>query len=133
VIAELYPADGPAVSLACVHLGLRRPERLAHVAAIQEALRARPGRPPLVIAGDLNAAPPSPEWTAWSPVRDPWPSAGATFPAGAPSSRIDVVLLGPQLEAVEYGEPGVDDADVRRASDHRPVLAVVRRRGGTGR
>jgi endonuclease/exonuclease/phosphatase family metal-dependent hydrolase len=38
-----------------------------------------------------------------------------------------VVLVDPRLEVLSYGWPsGVSEDDVRRASDHRPVLAEIR-------
>ena len=64
---------------------------------------------------------------------DAWPAAGAddgnTYPADAPRKRIDWLLL---RDLTGDGGFDVRDArviDERAASDHRPVRAVLRRRG----
>jgi endonuclease/exonuclease/phosphatase family metal-dependent hydrolase len=83
---------------------------------------------PVVLAGDLNATPDS------EPVallRKQWAFATAakdllTFPAARPTKQIDYVLYRPakRFEAVE-----AKVIDEPAASDHRPVLAVLRRAG----
>ncbi|MGH8970457.1 MAG: endonuclease/exonuclease/phosphatase family protein, partial [Actinomycetes bacterium] len=76
--------------------------------------------------GDLNEAPGQRAWTALHDggLRDPDPASGPTFPATAPRKRIDAVLVSDEVEVVDYRV--VDEPGVARASDHRPVLAVLR-------
>ena len=119
------PGTAPVV-VGSIHLGLSAEERAAHVSRIITCLQDA-GLPALV-AGDLNERPDGPSWQSLSAaVADPAPDAPATFPAKRPRSRIDAVLVSPRLELLEYGSPpDVDRDDVRRASDHLPVLARVR-------
>lgn len=119
------PATAPVV-VGSIHLGLSVEERATHVSRITACLHDA-GLPALV-AGDLNERPGGPSWQSLSAVvADPAPDAAATFPAKRPRSRIDAVLVSPRLEVLEYGfPPDVDRDDVRRASDHVPVLARVR-------
>lgn len=111
------------VRVASVHLGLDEAERARHVAAIG----ARRDGPPLVVAGDLNEPPGGPSWAALGHLADTDPDGGPTFPAAHPRVRIDAVLADARLTVVSAGWPdGVDEADVLAASDHRPVVAVLR-------
>ena len=59
------------------------------------------------------------------PVRIPWPEAGPTYPV-LPTVRIDAVLVTPGLRPCGWS-PAPGAADVLRASDHLPVLAVLER------
>jgi endonuclease/exonuclease/phosphatase family metal-dependent hydrolase len=92
---------------------------LAHVA------RAVPPDAPLLLGGDLNARPDTPEIAALSLVfRDAWTecgdgSPGYSFPAHAPDRRIDYLLL----RGLACGEARVVET---QASDHRPVVSTVR-------
>ena len=128
---------GRAVGVLGAHFGLRAEERRRHaaeVAAIADRLRAagrsrrRAGR------RDLNSKPHAGEWAAVVRVGCATPclrrdAAWSTFPARRPTARIDVVLA-------ETGRRGgrlrrlPEHADVAGASDHRPVLAVLRRSRG---
>jgi endonuclease/exonuclease/phosphatase family metal-dependent hydrolase len=92
------------------------------------ALVSAPVPPHLVVAGDLNEPENSPAWQVFARVvGDPRPGAAPTFPAQAPHGRIDAILVSRGLEALTYDDGGADLADVRRASDHLPVIAVLRR------
>jgi endonuclease/exonuclease/phosphatase family metal-dependent hydrolase len=81
--------------------------------------------PHAVLAGDFNEVPGKPAWRAFQAggLRDLGPESGVTFPARGPRKRIDGILGSPGIAAVEYRV--VDDPLVERASDHRPVLAVL--------
>lgn len=125
-----------ALSVASVHLPLHGGDRLEHARRVGEALRSGPParvaelvtRGEVVVAGDLNEPPGSPAWTLLTRiVVDHGGRAGATFPAAGPDRRIDAVLVGRAFEVLDYGDGGVDSELVARASDHRPVLAVLRR------
>jgi len=83
---------------------------------------------PLVLFGDLNAPPDAPELAPlFSRLRDAWhgrSDAGFTYPALAPTKRIDYVLTSAGIRVIAAS---VLDT---RASDHRPVIAdLVLRRG----
>jgi endonuclease/exonuclease/phosphatase family metal-dependent hydrolase len=117
----------PPVQVGSIHLGLDDQERVAHAERIRDDLQA--AGLPLVIGGDLNERPGGPSWRVLGDVvRDPGAgTADLTFSAERPRYRIDVVLVDPRLEVLSYGWPsGVSEDDVRRASDHRPVLAEIR-------
>lgn len=122
VVAEVGLPGTSRVAVAGVHLGLDAEERLRHCALVRAAV---PAGLPLVVCGDLNERPDGASWQAFGDVRDPEPAAPPTFPAAAPRSRIDAVLVGPGVEVLSYGDGGADGGDVRVASDHVPVVAVL--------
>jgi endonuclease/exonuclease/phosphatase family metal-dependent hydrolase len=131
VVADLtaVPASGGAgtvgtpLTVACLHLPLEPALRLAHARAAVDLLLARPG--PHVVAGDLNETPGQPVWQLLTAAvgPDPAPASGPTFPAGREDKRLDVVLTGAGLRVKAYGDGGADPGDVRRGTDHRPVVA----------
>jgi endonuclease/exonuclease/phosphatase family metal-dependent hydrolase len=124
VVAEVGLPGTARVVVAGVHLGLDAAERLRHCGMVLgQAVR---GGRSVVVCGDFNERPDGAAWQAWGDVRDPAPGAPPTFPASSPRSRIDGVLVGPGVEVLEYGDGGADAGDVRAASDHVPVLAVLR-------
>ena len=130
VVAELVlpgaSAGATPLTVASVHLGLDPAERAAHVALIAEKLAGAGDR--LVVAGDLNERPDGPSWAALAGygLADPRPGAPPTFPARAPRSRIDAVLARPGVEVLDDEVWRPDPRDVVLASDHRPVLALLR-------
>ena len=77
-------------------------------------------------AGDLNERPPGPTWDAFGNggFADLDPDCASTFPAVRPTKRIDGILATDGVEVVEHRV--LDGAAVTRASDHRPLLAVIR-------
>ncbi|MCE7083301.1 endonuclease/exonuclease/phosphatase family protein [Streptomyces sp. ST2-7A] len=135
--ARLRVDTAPLTVISC-HLGLDGRERRAHFRPLLVA--AAPG--PVVIAGDLNERPSGPVFRRFAEVfRDagaespagPGPAGGATFPARAPDRRIDAVLCDPTVGIEGCGTPdptrdgrAPDPEDLRRASDHLPVLALLR-------
>ncbi len=117
------------------HLGtdpVERPEHARRLAAAVAGLRS-----PVVLGADLNEPPGGPAWAALNGpagLVDPVGVIGAgatgeatgnsatpTFSVDRPRHRIDVVLAAAGCRPVAYRV--VDDAAVRRASDHFPVLA----------
>jgi endonuclease/exonuclease/phosphatase family metal-dependent hydrolase len=78
---------------------------------------------PTLVFGDLNAPPDAPELQPlFARVRDAWPAsagAGLTYPAGAPTKRIDYVLASPHFGVRGASAPATD------ASDHRPVIVEL--------
>lgn len=121
-----------------VHLPLRPEQRLHHTRLVRARLTgsAEPlvrdlvAAGSLAVAGDFNEPAGAPCWRLLADLAaDRCPDAAPTFPAGAPDRRIDAVLLGTGVQLIDYGDGGLDPGLVRRASDHVPVLAVLRARG----
>ena len=109
------------------HLGLRGDERLRHVDEIAGRLGSADG--PVILGGDVNEQPGQPAWRAlterWRDAYAAAPSGeGNTYSARHPHKRIDGVLVDPSVEVVSCGVP--DAPGMELASDHRPVLAVLR-------
>ncbi|MFD9126645.1 endonuclease/exonuclease/phosphatase family protein [Kitasatospora sp. NPDC059571] len=88
-----------------------------------------------LIAGDFNEHPDGPGWQGLAArYRDahtaaPWGGTFTSEPA-RPHQRIDAVFTTPGIEVlgcgVPQGLPGLDPADLLAATDHLPVLAVLR-------
>lgn len=83
-------------------------------------LRARaPGGVPLVVGADVNEELGDPAWTALSAgLVDAAADCGPTFPARAPSRRIDGLFVDPALAVLAVGRP-----DPGPVSDHLPLVA----------
>ena len=142
-VLELGEKGGSGLLFLCTHLDYRGPddERMASTATISELMKKR-GAKLAIIAGDFNANPDSrpiremaKEWkiAGWKdgiemPVRDGMSPKEAhavvTFPADKPDHCIDYVMCRP-ANSWKVVELRVLDEAV--ASDHRPVLAVLRR------
>jgi glycerophosphoryl diester phosphodiesterase len=113
--------DGVRVRVANTHLQhTSAVERRAQTERIVELLR--PVRTPIVLMGDLNAQPGTPELAPLSPrFVDAWPRGGVgdgfTYPAEGPTARIDYVLTTADVD--------VSAAEVLTspASDHAQVTA----------
>jgi endonuclease/exonuclease/phosphatase family metal-dependent hydrolase len=130
-VLELGEKGGPGLLFLCTHLDFRPPddERMASAKTINELIRKHDGVP-AIIAGDFNAVPES------EPIREfskEWKIAGwdgadakgiLTFPADKPDRRIDYVMYRP---ANKWKVVEVRVLDEAVASDHRPVLTVLRR------
>jgi endonuclease/exonuclease/phosphatase family metal-dependent hydrolase len=88
--------------------------RLAQAEVVAAAVTA--SREPVVLTGDLNAAPGTPEITTLTAhLRDG--GRQPTYPAGEPDARIDYVLTD--------GLPLYSRVLPTASSDHRPVLAAA--------
>ncbi|MBB1242684.1 endonuclease/exonuclease/phosphatase family protein [Streptomyces durbertensis] len=121
------------------HLSLQKDERYRQAGMVLDRLaelRAAPAGPiGAVVAGDLNEKPGGRAFRRLTgELRDgwavrPWGGEFTSEPA-RPHQRIDAVLAAPPVEllgcGVPVGLPGVNDADLRAASDHLPVLAALR-------
>ncbi|MEY7972652.1 endonuclease/exonuclease/phosphatase family protein [Saccharomonospora xinjiangensis] len=97
-------------------------ERLAQAEAVNDVLDDV--ERPVVLVGDLNAVPASPEIERMTTnLYDTWPVAGEgdgyTYDVETPHARIDYVLAGDQVRA---DSARVIDTD---ASDHLPVVVDV--------
>lgn len=111
------------VTVVSVHLAGSPGDRLRQVDSLT-AHFAGVGHP-VVLAGDFNARPGDPVMErlgeAWTVV--PKEGRGETFPADEPDREIDYVLFRP-ADAFEILEHRVIEEVA--ASDHRPILAVLR-------
>src|SRR5579859_7904098 len=129
--------DGYEVVVAGTHLDGYPEPRLRHVAELRNALSAfRDGAAPVVLAGDMNDDPGSAVWAELETVgSDSFAVAGAVAGAVAdtadgntlnvqhPTRRIDAIFAGAGLSVL--AARAIDSADVRVASDHRPVVAEL--------
>lgn len=117
------------VCLTSLHLGLDPDQRADHV---DRLLRGLIDDVPAVLAGDLNERAGGASWRTLSnwaldPAADRPDAAPKTFSAKRPRHRIDAILVDPRLPVLDYGDPpDLVEADVRLASDHRPVFARIR-------
>jgi endonuclease/exonuclease/phosphatase family metal-dependent hydrolase len=120
---------GAAFAVAGTHLDLVEPARLRHVGELDAALAAHvPAEVPVVVAGDMNAAPGSATWRALTRERtDAFAAAGAgpgyTSTAASPHQRIDGLFVDPRITV--RAARVVAHPDAARASDHLPVLAEL--------
>ena len=108
---------GGAITLAGLHLGLRRADRQRQIVHATRAAEAFGG--PVVMGGDLNewrGALPSPE--GWS-----WVVPGPSFHADLPRLALDRFLCGPGVAVERHGVLAPESAV--RASDHLPVWIDV--------
>ncbi|MER6912984.1 endonuclease/exonuclease/phosphatase family protein [Streptomyces sp. NPDC000594] len=116
------------------HLGLRKAERQAHAGLLLDRIAAL-DTPYAVAAGDVNEDPSGPAFrrlaARLTDCRVAAPQGGEhTFPAADPRRRIDAVFATAGVEVLGCGVPGelpgVTPGDLRAATDHLPVLAVLR-------
>jgi endonuclease/exonuclease/phosphatase family metal-dependent hydrolase len=123
--------DGLRFGVASIHLGLRAAERSRHAELVNAACAELADDLPWVIGGDLNEEPGEPAWTILADGRrDAWADAadqlgGPTSPSRSPRRRIDGVFCDQAFEVLMGGTPRGVDALVSKASDHRPVLALL--------
>lgn len=120
---------GVTFAAAGTHLdGVEEP-RLRHIAELHAAIgEVVPRGVPTMIGSDVNDQPGSASWQALTAERaDAFEVAGTgdgrTSTASEPTRRIDAVFVGPGAAASRCYVPDTDD--VRRASDHRPVVVDV--------
>lgn len=104
--------------------------RQLQVADTRRILAEDPAGASQLLLGDLNAEPTAPELQPlWQNVTDVWAQVpvtsgnGLTYPAVAPTKRIDFVTASPNIAAVDAAIPADDLA--RTASDHRPMVATL--------
>ncbi|MGD8375615.1 MAG: endonuclease/exonuclease/phosphatase family protein [Acidobacteriota bacterium] len=117
------PYPGPPLRLVATHLGLRAQERRRQASKLIVLLGDRPS--PVALLGDLN------EWLPWGPVRRLLRANGfgggtvRSFPSRIPALPLDGIWSRP---ASLLGVASVHRSRLaRRASDHLPVKAILRR------
>ena len=115
-VIALVTSDRGSLWVVSTHLGLAGGERYRHA---RELLAFLGDRRPFVLGGDLNAGEESSVVAAFSEVAvDVGRTAGATFPASAPSARIDYLFVSREIRVGRVAVRGGPDA-----SDHLAVLA----------
>jgi len=115
--------EGKRVLAVGTHLGLQPAERTAQ---INRLLQAIPDSVRVLLAGDFNLEPSSPNYTrltqrfvdSWSNQPEAPP---LTFPADKPERRIDYIFHSEGFECRSTHDP--TEILVSTASDHRPVIA----------
>jgi endonuclease/exonuclease/phosphatase family metal-dependent hydrolase len=125
LVAELR-RGAARVHAVAVHLSLHPGERRRHAEELAELVRGL--HTPAVVAGDLNERPDGRAVAILGTrFRDAWLLAGDTdgdtFPADAPTARIDYLFVTEGIRVDRVVVPAGPDA--REASDHRPVVAAV--------
>jgi endonuclease/exonuclease/phosphatase family metal-dependent hydrolase len=129
VLAELL-LDGLPIRVVGMHLDLSGLWRRRQAQAILSHLAERDGGVPTILMGDLN------EWSvAGGCLRDfgqyaQFAPCGRSFHARRPIAQLDRIMATPDLEIVASGAHASPLA--RRASDHLPIWAELRRRQSAG-
>lgn len=125
IAAAQLLVEGNALGVVSCHLSLDAEQRLLEVDEVIEVASSLRG--PVVVAGDLNERPTGPCWARLREAGylDNGTSDWPTFPAQRPRKRIDALLVRGDVRVLRHGDPGVEKAVQERASDHRPVLAVL--------
>jgi endonuclease/exonuclease/phosphatase family metal-dependent hydrolase len=117
---------GAQFAVAGTHLDLIEAPRLRHLDELAAfAEQNLPKEAPLIVGGDLNAVPGSATWQRLEQFgADAFKAVGVgdgfTYSTVAPVRRIDGVFADPRLRPVKAET--IDSADVRIASDHRPLV-----------
>jgi endonuclease/exonuclease/phosphatase family metal-dependent hydrolase len=124
IASALITKGGAQLAVASIHLPLTAETRSAHGSRVREVLSSYATAHQLA-AGDLNEQPLAAAWQAFHAggLGDLDPDCGPTFPAAAPRKRIDGILATDGVRVLEHHV--VDGKAVARASDHRPLLAVL--------
>lgn len=125
LVATVELPDETELHFGATHFDYRAndAERLASARFVRKTVESDYPGAPFLLAGDFNARP---ESRVMERVARFWQLVPTepTFPAAAPSSRIDYVLFRP-LDSWRVVDAEVIDEPV--ASDHRPVLVVLER------
>jgi endonuclease/exonuclease/phosphatase family metal-dependent hydrolase len=124
-LVALLARPGAEVWAASVHLGLKPSERRRHA---HELVAYLGDREPLLVGGDLNERPDrGAAKILGERLGDAWllggDADGETFPAGEPTARIDYLFVSEGIRVERVIVPPLPE--VRRASDHRPVVAEL--------
>jgi endonuclease/exonuclease/phosphatase family metal-dependent hydrolase len=126
--AELRIGRAVPFALTSCHLSVEPAERLGQFRLLPEQSL---GLPHSVIGGDFNAHPEDPDWRELAECyQDGWATApwGGEYTSrpGDPFQRLDAVFASPGIEVLACGVPALPRADLLAATDHLPVLAVLR-------
>lgn len=131
VVTATVAVNGVRWQVASMHLGGDPAERARH---LPEAWRAVAGadNDPLVVGIDVNEQPGRPVFDELATrLQDAWAVApagpGPTASTHEPTRRIDAVFVDRAVTVVSATT--IDNRQVDRASDHRPILALLRASG----
>ncbi|MFE2495343.1 endonuclease/exonuclease/phosphatase family protein [Streptomyces scopuliridis] len=125
---------GARIGLLSCHLSLQAEERYAQAGMVLDRLKVM-DVPHTIIAGDLNDRPTGRSFRLLAgELQDCWAVAPwgdeYTSPAEHPRRRIDAIFATRGIEVLGCGVPrdlpGLDEAGLRAATDHLPVLAALR-------
>ena len=125
---------GARLGVLSTHLSLDEEERYDQTATLLDRL-AGLGVDHAIAGGDINEPPTGRSFTRLAEtLQDTWSTAPwgteHTFPATAPSRRIDAIFATKGIEVLTSGVPkdfaGITENDLRAATDHLPVLATLR-------
>jgi endonuclease/exonuclease/phosphatase family metal-dependent hydrolase len=112
---------GHRVRVLTAHLDYRAYPSVRQAQVLEIARVINAGEP-TILAGDLNATPDAAELQPlFRLLADVWPhsSPGFTYPASAPTKRIDFILVSNHFSVREARVPAA------AAADHRPVIASL--------
>jgi endonuclease/exonuclease/phosphatase family metal-dependent hydrolase len=117
-------------SVTSCHLSLDRDERYDQCGMLLEQLD-RAGTPLAVVGGDFNEHPDGPGWKLLAErLQDGWATApwGSEFTSvpDNPYQRIDAVFATPGIDILACGVPDLPRKDLIAATDHLPLVAVLR-------
>lgn len=115
-------------ALTSCHLSVNPPERLRQFELLPGQLA---GAEHAVIGGDFNEHPEDPGWRRLAEryqdgyATAPWGSEYTSRP-GDPFQRLDAVFATPAIDVLACGVPALPRADLLAATDHLPVVGVLR-------
>lgn len=123
----LLIAEFDSFYLACTHWSLNAEDRMASLEKIRQVIPTLKKKP-LILAGDLNATPDSPEiqqlmkdFTLVSNPKKP------TFPADEPNQTIDYIAVWKDTASPLYWSNGKTRIpEAKTVSDHRPIITEFR-------
>lgn len=125
LLAAYLRVDGMDMCFFNTHLGLNSAARQQQVEAIIKVLESYPG--PVILAGDFNARPKSPELAPLvSNYTDTAAAAGnpqPTFPSDQPRHRIDCIFTSPHWQVINSTTLN------SLASDHLPLCTRLMSQG----
>lgn len=123
-VSRVRRPQGPAVTVASVHLPLDEEQRLRHARTVLSELAADPpAASSLVVGGDLNEDGTGEAWRALSAQLAEVTDGRPTFPADGPESRIDTIFARGHRGATPGDLRVLEGMPLARASDHLPVWA----------
>ena len=121
LLAATIDVHGTPVRVFVTHLDYRKDPSVRQTQVAEMLARIGAVDSPTLLLGDMNATPDAGELQPlFARMRDGWLTAagpGFTYPADAPSERIDYVLVSPNAKVDSAFVPVVP-----AASDHRPVV-----------
>lgn len=120
--------EGVRFAVAGTHLDLQSAPRLRHLREIEAAIKRVAPDVAAVVGGDTNDVPGSATWASLAATRTDVFAAvgrgpGETIGVNAPNRRIDALFVDAGLRPVSAVV--LDSPDIRRASDHRPLLVEL--------